>query len=597
MTKPGECFDGVTQSEAAARARVRACARACGGARWAPRMSTRASSVAVAVATRSRRLQPQPRRSRGGGHGCSRSSHSTRVQGGWAAPALESESACSATATALRGACGSVTPLPLTSLACVCGADTAKSSARRCLPSFLRNDLLLTLTLAGVLAGCALGALLRGAGASERALLLAGFPGELMLRSLKMVVAPLIAGSIVGGITNLSGSGAGLGRLVRATLGFYALSMAAAVAIGCMAVGVFRPGAGRSLPASGHGCGSGEGGAGEAAPEAPLLPPPPAPALSGADIDAPVGFLDSMLGVARSLVPANIFEAFATNNVLGIITFSVLFGAAVVSLGERAAGVARGVDQLNIVIERVVKWVVWVSPIGIASLVAAEVGAACDLGETAEALSLWIACVLCGLAVFALAVLPALLLLCTRGRGRPLQTLVGSLPALAAAFGTDSSTAALPVTIECARRSGVSEAVARFVCPLGAVINMGGTALYESVTVLFIAQVHGEPLPPGRVIAIALTSTLAALGAATVPSAGVVTMLMVLQATGLGKYSGDLGVILAVDWFLDRFRTAVNVLGDTFAAQVVNGAAAGSARRRDNGSRAADNGGLELAEL
>merc|ERR1712078_244497 len=136
-------------------------------------------------------------------------------------------------------------------------------------------------------------------------------------------------------------------------------------------------------------------------------------------------------------------------------------------------------------------------------------------------------------------------------------------------FVTDSSTAALPVTLECARALGVPDPVSRFVLPLGATINMNGTALYEALTVIFIAQVHGVDLGLGGTLVVVLTSALAAVGAAAIPSAGLVTMLLVLQAAGLERFSGDVAIIFTVDWFLDRCRTVVNIAGDAFGVCVV----------------------------
>ena len=137
------------------------------------------------------------------------------------------------------------------------------------------------------------------------------------------------------------------------------------------------------------------------------------------------------------------------------------------------------------------------------------------------------------------------------------------------AFGTDSSSASLPVTISAAERVGIAPSIARFVLPLGATVNMNGTALYESLTVLFIAQVHNHPLTFGDTIVVALTATLAAIGAAAIPSAGLVTMLIVLHAVGMGQYDDDIAVVIVVDWLLDRCRTAVNVLGDCYAVGAV----------------------------
>jgi Na+/H+-dicarboxylate symporter len=142
----------------------------------------------------------------------------------------------------------------------------------------------------------------------------------------------------------------------------------------------------------------------------------------------------------------------------------------------------------------------------------------------------------------------------------------GGAPAFAAAFATDSSSAALPKTIQCALDLRVPASIAKFSLPLGATLNMNGTALYEALTVLFVAQVHEINLSLGQTLVVALTSTVAAVGAAAIPSAGLVTMFMVLQAAGLGKYGDDVGALLALDWFLDRARTVVNVEGDLFVA-------------------------------
>ena len=143
-------------------------------------------------------------------------------------------------------------------------------------------------------------------------------------------------------------------------------------------------------------------------------------------------------------------------------------------------------------------------------------------------------------------------------------------PAFVTAFATDSSSASLPVTRRCARTLGVPAALADFALPLGATVNMNGTALYESLTVLFIAQLHGVHLGIGGTLVVALTATIAAVGAAAIPSAGLVTMLIVLQAAGLEEFAGDVGVLAALDWFLDRCRTAVNVEGDLMVVTAVN---------------------------
>ena len=200
------------------------------------------------------------------------------------------------------------------------------------------------------------------------------------------------------------------------------------------------------------------------------------------------------------------------------------------------------------------------TPIGVCSIVAARVAGACDPKRTLAALGKYVFAVLLGLAVHGLVALPAMFRAATKSDAS--EVLRGGAPALAAAFATDSSSACLPRTIQCALRLGVPEPLARFALPLGATVNMNGTALYEALTVLFIAQTHGVDLSFGATLVVAATSTVAAVGAAAIPSAGMVTMLLVLQAAGLARYSDDVGALLALDWFLDRARTVVNVEGD-----------------------------------
>ena len=177
-------------------------------------------------------------------------------------------------------------------------------------------------------------------------------------------------------------------------------------------------------------------------------------------------------------------------------------------------------------------------------------------------------CAQVGLALFAFGVLPAVLW--AVARKPPMATARAFSRALAVAFGTSSTAAALPAAMACARALGVAPAIVDFVLPLGSTVNMNGTALYEALTVIFLAQAHGVALGAGGVAVVAVTATLAAVGAAAIPSAGLVTMLMCLQAVGLGQLSGDLALILSLDWLLDRCRTTVNLLGDVFGAVVVD---------------------------
>jgi len=186
--------------------------------------------------------------------------------------------------------------------------------------------------------------------------------------------------------------------------------------------------------------------------------------------------------------------------------------------------------------------------------------------ETLAQSGYYVATVLSGLAIHALITLPLILWIFTRRN--PIRFIGQMSQALLTAFSTASSSATLPVTLECAiTKARISSRSADFVIPLGATINMDGTALYEAAAAIFIAQAIGMDLSLTQQLTVAITATLAAIGAAGIPEAGLVTMVIVLNAVGIP--TGYIGLILAVDWFLDRFRTAVNVFGDTVGAAVI----------------------------
>jgi solute carrier family 1 (high affinity glutamate transporter) protein 1 len=210
------------------------------------------------------------------------------------------------------------------------------------------------------------------------------------------------------------------------------------------------------------------------------------------------------------------------------------------------------------------------APFGVFGLIAAKLGEAgggdAVWGELLK-IGKYFMTVLIGLGIHAMVVLPILLLILARRS--PIRYALGMLPAIGTAWSTASSSATLPVTLECTEeRNKVSRRSALFVLPIGATINMDGTALYEAVAAIFIAQASGIDLSAGQQVLIFITATLAAIGAAGIPQAGLVTMVIVLNAVGLPLEG--IGLILAIDWFLDRFRTAVNVWGDSVGAAVVD---------------------------
>jgi Na+/H+-dicarboxylate symporter len=214
-----------------------------------------------------------------------------------------------------------------------------------------------------------------------------------------------------------------------------------------------------------------------------------------------------------------------------------------------------------------VSWVMYFAPVGVFGLIAGMFGAAGSADAfvaNISAVGLHVVTVLSGLAVH-FVILTLILLFIAR---QPIAYLVNLLRAIVTSFATASSTATLPITIQCAKDCGIDERARRFVLPLGSTVNMDGTALYEAAAAMFIAQAYGIQLGLGQQSIIFITATMAAIGAAGIPQAGLVTMIIVLQAVGLPLEG--IGLLLAVDWFLDRFRTATNVWGDAVGAAVVH---------------------------
>ena len=271
----------------------------------------------------------------------------------------------------------------------------------------------------------------------------------------------------------------------------------------------------------------------------------------------------------EGLIPRNLFNAMVNTAILPLIFFSLLLGATLSVLGERGRLAIDFISTLSDAVMRIVHWIMIVAPIGIFGLIAARIGNAGGFsGFMPELLALgkYSFTVVFGLSIHAFIVLPLILLLI--GRQNPLRYAKGVGAALLNAFSTASSSATLPLTMEGVQEeNGVSNRTASFVLPLGATINMDGTALYEAVAAMFIAQVYGIAMSPVEQAVIFLTATLAAIGAAGIPEAGLVTMVIVLKAVGL-PIEG-IGLILTIDWLLDRFRTTVNVWGDSVGAGVI----------------------------
>ncbi|XP_077110653.1 excitatory amino acid transporter 5-like [Ranitomeya variabilis] len=253
-------------------------------------------------------------------------------------------------------------------------------------------------------------------------------------------------------------------------------------------------------------------------------------------------------------------------NVLGIVIFSATIGLLLGKMGERGSPLINVCQCLNEAVMKIVAVAVWYFPFGIVFLIAGKILEMEDPYVIGRKLGLYAQGLLAGLTIHGVFLLPLLYLIITRKN--PFSFIKGILQALLIALATSSSSATLPITLKCLLENNkIDRRVARFVLPVGATINMDGTALYEAVAAIFIAQVNEYDLDLGQIITISITATAASIGAAGIPQSGLVTMVIVLTSVGLP--TDDITLIVAVDWALDRFRTMTNVLGDALAAGIV----------------------------
>jgi len=363
--------------------------------------------------------------------------------------------------------------------------------------------------------------------------------GDIFLRALNMIIIPLILTSVITGVASV-GSKGNLGRLGLKTIGYYILSSIAAIITGFLLVSLIKPGVGADLGLT-----------------------IPADDISVAS--------DSFGSTLIEIIPTNIFESLVEGNMLSIIFFAVLFGFFITRIEDKPRLMLMDVIQSVLdVVMKITMFVIKFTPIGIfsitAKVISQQIQMGNDLSEIISRLGLYTVTVLAGLLIHAFITLSLSVKLL--GRANPVKHFRNMATPLLTAFSTSSSNATLPLSMEAVEyRDGVSNKIASFTLPLGATINMDGTALYECVAVIFIAQAYGFDLTFTQHLIIVLTALLAAIGAAGIPMAGLVMMAVVLRAVGLPLEG--IGLILAVDRILDMFRTAVNVYGDTCAAVVI----------------------------
>ncbi|MBS7526658.1 dicarboxylate/amino acid:cation symporter [Fusibacter paucivorans] len=355
--------------------------------------------------------------------------------------------------------------------------------------------------------------------------------GSVFIALIKMMVVPLVFISLTLGAAQI-GDVKKLGRIGGKTLGFYLMTTAIAITLAIVIASVVKPGSFMQLTADTYTY--------EAA-ESPAF-----------------------VQVLINMIPTNPIAAMAEGNMLQIIVFALISGTAITVLGERVAQVKLILEQLNEIILKMVMIIMKFAPIGVFALVGKTMA---TFGfDAIGSLFVYMLCVLGALVVHAVFTYQGLLFTVTRLN--PIQFFKNFAPAMAVAFSTSSSNATLPVSIETAEeRLGVNKELASFTMPLGATMNMDGTAIMQGVATVFIAQLYGINLGISDFVSVILTATLASIGTAGVPGVGLVMLSMVLTQVGLPVEA--IGIIMGIDRILDMCRTVVNITGDAVCTLIV----------------------------
>ncbi|TRY73010.1 hypothetical protein TCAL_03354 [Tigriopus californicus] len=452
-------------------------------------------------------------------------------------------------------------------------AKLTKAKVKGC----LKSSALTFATLAGVIGGVIFGLCLRQREQpwTDREVMYISYVGELFLRMLKALILPLIVPSLIAAVGSLDMSLSG--RVGGRAVAYYMTTTVMAVILGIILVTIIHPGK---------------------------------PTLNDDEIEKSgesrnVTAADTLMDLGRNLLPPNLVKATVaqyrtvlvnpgeaafvddagqmrdpknlytwaikgeysdSTNILGLVFFAVILGITLAIMEERGKPLLDFFTCLSEAMMTITTWVIYMAPVGVFFLIGGQILGMEDMSMVAGQLGMYFFTVMLGLFFHGFVVLPIVYAVCTRRM--PFRFIANMMNAFTTAFGTASSSATLPVTINLLEeKNGVDPRIARFVLPIGATINMDGTALYEAVAAIFISQVRSMGLSIGQIIAISITATAASIGAAGIPQAGLVTMVMVLDTVGLP--AEDVTIILAVDWLLDRFRTAINVLGDSIGAGLV----------------------------
>ncbi|XP_043552624.1 neutral amino acid transporter A [Chiloscyllium plagiosum] len=444
------------------------------------------------------------------------------------------------------------------------------------LRAFLRRNCLVLLTVSGVLLGVAAGLAARKLQLSRTHMLHLAFPGELLLRLLKMIILPVVFCSLVAGAASIDPRA--LGKLGGRAILYFALTTLIGSTLGVTLGLTIKPGdqSGQVRP-----------------------------------MDQPIGSsslpnkeaTDTFLDLFRNLIPSNLvaaaFRSYATDykwvltvapgenvtsrnttlekvpvgtevegmNILGLILFAMTFGIALRKLGRDGEQLIQFFSSFNDATMILVSWIMWYAPVGILFLVASRIVEMEDVVLLVTGLGKYVLASILGHFIHGGIILPLIYLLFTRRN--PYKFLLGIITPLTTAFGTCSSSATLPSMIKCVEENnGIDKRISRFVLPIGATVNMDGAALFQSIAAVFIANLNDITLDAGQIFTIIVTATASSVGAAGIPAGAVLTIAIILEAIGLP--TNDLSLILAVDWIVDRSCTVVNVEGDALGAGILH---------------------------